>query len=127
MIRRAAMCDVGRINAWVERDSGQESDFSEFVSDPANVVLIEGEGGALFASRGPGIYETHCFFEQRGREVIEIAKAMLAMMREHGARVFIAPIPVTSRKVILFVRLLGWRSHGTAQFPHGLCEIFIGE
>lgn len=127
MIRQAAMSDVAAINGWVKRDSGQDTDFSEFLSNPMNVALIEGEGGALFVWRGPGIYEVHVFFEQRGREVLKLSHAMLAIMRERGARMFWAAVPVESRKVIMFTRLMGWKSHGTARFPHGLCEIFVGE
>ena len=45
------MRDVPQINAWVNRDSGQDADFTEFVSNPMNIALIEGEGGALFVWR----------------------------------------------------------------------------
>lgn len=127
MIRRAAMRDVPDINAWVKRDSGEDVDFSEFVSNAMNVVLLDGDGGAMFVWRGPGIYECHCFFEQRGKQVIEIARAMLAMMRDNGATMFWAAVPVESRHVSMFLRLLGWRSRGVRLFPHGYCEIFEGK
>lgn len=127
MIRRAALCDVADINRWVARDSGEEVDFTHFLSCPLNVALIEGEGGALFVWRGPGIYEVHVFFEQRGRAVIELSHRMLAMMREHGATMFWAAVPVESRKVLMFTRLMGWKSHGVQDFPHGWCEVFSGD
>jgi hypothetical protein len=50
-----------------------------------NVCLLEGEGGALFVWRGPQIYEVHVFFEQRGREVLDLSHRMLEAMRAHGA------------------------------------------
>lgn len=126
-VRRAALCDVPDINKWIERDSGEEVDFTELLSNPLNVCLLSGEGGAIFAWRGPGIFEVHVFFEQRGREVLEISRRMLAMMQEHGAKTFWAAIPVESRHVLMFTRLMGWKSQGTALLPHGACELFLGE
>ena len=92
-----------------------------------NVCLIEGEGGALFVWRGPGIYEVHVFFEQRGREVLDLSRRMLAHMRSNGARLFWAAVPVESRHVIMFTRLMGWKSQGVEQLAHGWCELFLGE
>lgn len=127
-MRLAELADCENINGWVGRDSGREVDFTEFLSCPMNACLIEGNGGALFVWRGPGIFEVHVFFEQRGREVIDLSHKMLAFMRaEFGARLFWAAVPVASRRVIMFTRLMGWKSEGAANFPHGLCEIFVSE
>ena len=84
-----------------------------------NVFLVCGEGGALFVWRGPGIYETHCFFEQRGKEVRDISKEMLRMMSaDFGAKLIWAAIPEESRKVKIYVRWLGFRN----RFGLGLCR-----
>lgn len=123
----ATLADLVRINAWGRRDTGQEVDFSQFLGFGLNVCLIEGEGGAIFVWRGPGIYEVHLFLEQRGKAAFELIRQMLAHMRSKGARTFWAAIPTESRHVIMFTRLLGWKSHGEADFPHGRCEIFSGE
>jgi len=127
VIRYATLEDVERINAWVKRDSGQEVDFSEFLANGMNVCLLEGEGGALFAWRGPGIYEAHAFFAQRGRAVLDLSHRMLAEMRQRGARLFWSAVPVENRKAVLYCRLLGWKSHGVENLPNGRCEIFVGE
>ena len=127
MIRRATLDDVADINRWVERDCGEAVDFTEFLSNPLNVCLLSGEGGAMFVWRGPGIYEAHCFFEQRGREVLDLSRRFLAIMREEGAELFWAAVPVDSRHVIMFLRLLGWKSKGHADLPHARCELFITE
>ena len=124
---RATLEDVDKINEWVWRDSGSKADFYEFILNPQNIALIEGEGGALFVWRGPGIYEVHVFFEQRGRDVIRLSHKMLERMRERGAEMFWAAVPVKARHVIMFTRLMGWKSQGLADFPHGRCEIFVGE
>jgi hypothetical protein len=126
-VHRATRADAERINDWVWRDSGKRPDFTAFLEDRMNVCLIEGEGGAIFVWRGPGIYEVHVFFEQRGREVIELSRRMLDQMRENGAKLFWAAVPVESRHVIMFTRLMGWKSQGVENLAHGWCELFIGE
>jgi hypothetical protein len=125
---RASVEDAERINDWVWRDSGKRPDFAPFLADRHNVFLLEGEGGAAFVWRGPGIYEVHVFFEQRGKAVLELSRAMLAHMRgEHGATLFWAAVPVESRHVIMFTRLMGWKSQGFSDFPQGRCELFTGD
>lgn len=125
---RASVEDAERINEWFWRDSGWRGDFSQFLADRMNVCLIEGEGGALFVWRGPGIYEVHVMFEQRGKAVIELSRRMLDIMRsEKGAKLFWAAVPIESRNVIMFTRLMGWKSRGFADLPQGRCELFIGE
>jgi hypothetical protein len=125
---RASLDDVERINDWVWRDSGSRPDFTQFIADRHNVSLIEGEGGALFVWRGPGIFEVHLFFEQRGKEALTLIRAMFERMREeYGAKLFWAAVPVTSRHVIMFARLVGWKSQGFGDFPQGRCELFQSE
>lgn len=127
MIRRASLDDVEQINDWVWRDSGKRPDFTDFLSDQNNVCLISGEGGALFVWRGPGIYEVHVFFEQRGKEVLRLSRDMLDWMREHGADTFWAAVPIASRRVVMFTRLMGWKLREYRDFPHGVCQIYKGE
>lgn len=128
MIRRASVEDAEQVNDWIWRDSGRRPEFAAFLADRMNVCLIEGEGGAIFVWRGPAIYEVHVFFEQRGREVLKLSREMLRIMREeHGARLFWAAVPVESRHVIMFTRLMGWKSRGVENLAHGWCELFIGD
>lgn len=128
MIRRAGIDDVEDINRWNERDLGYEVDFSEFLENEMNVCLIEGEGGAFFAWRGPGIFEAHAFFSQRGREVISLSHAMLGIMRRnYGAQLFWSLVPTEARHAVIYCRLLGWKSFGIVRPPQGECEIFASE
>jgi hypothetical protein len=125
-IWRATAADAERINDWVWRDSGFRPDFTAFLEEPLNVCLVCGEGGALFVWRGPDIYEVHVFFEERGKAVLKLSHEMLEIMREEfGARIFWAAVPVESRHVIMFTRLMGWKSQGVAMQPQGKCEIFL--
>lgn len=125
-IRRATVADAAAVNSWLERDCGHPVDFTGFLENPLNVCLIAGEGGAAFIWRGPGIYEVHVFFEQRGREVLRLSRLMLDLMRDlYCARLFWAAIPLQSRHVIMFTRLMGWKASGFADLPHGRCELFV--
>ena len=121
-MRRATLDDLDSINEW------GKADFTEFLANGLNVCLIEGNGGALFAWRGPGIYEAHAFFEQRGREVLNLSHRMLEYMRQkHGAWLFWSIVPTQTRHARMYCRLLGWKSHGIVQAPQGECEIFASE
>lgn len=127
-IYRATVEDAERVNDWVWRDSGYRPDFSAFLLNPLNVCLCCGEGGALFVWRGPAIYEVHVFFEQRGKEVLRLSRTFLDIMRgQFGALIFWAAVPVasTSRHVVMFTRLMGWKSCGVARLEQGDCEIFV--
>jgi hypothetical protein len=128
MIRRLFADEAERVNDWVWRDSGKRVEFEPFLSDLNNVCLVSGEGGAIFVWRGPWIYETHVFFEKRGKEVLKLSREMLEWMRrECGAKLFWAAVPIESRHVIMFTRLMGWKSQGIADLSHGTCELFTGE
>lgn len=118
------MADLEDINRWVARD-GPAADFVDFLANDMNIILLAGNGGALFAWRGPRIYEVHVFFEQRGKEVLRVSHEMLRHMREEfAAQLFWSAIPTESRHVIMFTRLMGWKSEGVHPFPQGDCEVF---
>lgn len=111
--------------AWA---AGVDADFSEFLADPMHVCLLDERGGALFAWRGPGTYEAHVFFRVRGREALDLGEEMLAHMRaNYGAERFWALVPVESRRVLMFVRLMGWKSLGPVETRHGWNELFTSE
>jgi hypothetical protein len=133
-MREASLGDLTAICVWIARDSGSsnEAGIQAILHDPMSAVLIEGEGGAIFQWRGPGIFEVHVLFAQRGREVIELSHRMLDYMRANrDAQTFWAAVPwdtsSQSRKVRLFTRLMGWKSRGRANLANGLHELFIGE
>ena len=124
---RATLADVATVNAYVGRDY-PEADFTEFLSEPMHICLIEGCSGALFAWRGPNTFEVHVFFEVRGRAALDLGRRMLERMRTlHDAGQFWSLIPEGSRKVKMFARLMGWKSLGLRETRHGLCELFVSE
>lgn len=116
---------LANARAWA---AGVDADFTEFLADPMHVCLLDERGGALFAWRGPGTYEAHVFFKVRGREALTFGRELLDRMRaEHGAERFWALVPVESRKVLMFTRLMGWKSLGLRETRHGWNELFVGE
>ena len=123
-MREATLADKAMVERWLLRDEGKAVDFSGFFAQPNNVCLIEGDGGALFGWHSPGIYEVHVAFEQRGKDVIALSHRMLDYMREtHGALLFWSYVPVERRRVVMFTRLMGWKSRGRT----GANELFISE
>jgi hypothetical protein len=119
--------DVELVNAMLGRDV-PGVDFTEALSNPLNVCIVEGESGAVFAWRGPGIYEIHLFFAVRGRDALRLFDSMLGIVRSaYGGRFFWALIPVASRNVRMFARLAGFKPDGILETQHGPNELFVSE
>lgn len=124
MIRRETNPEV--VNAMIGRDF-PGVDYSEVLSEPLHVCLVDGDSGAIFAWRGPGTYEAHMFFAVRGRTALRLAHDMLDHMKlYHGARRFwtLFEPDAIARK---FVRLLGWTSKGLVETRHGPNELYTLE
>ena len=116
--------DPAIVNA-VAGQAGIDADFTELLSEPQHVCLIDKGSGALFAWRGPGIFEVHVFFRVRGREALTLGHAMLEMMRrDYGGRLFWSLIPPGSRHVLMFTRLMGWTHRGPVETRHGPQHLF---
>lgn len=127
MIRRATVEDRDEANRLLAMH-GPPADLLDFLSEKMNVCYLAEDGGAMFAWRGPGIYEIHLFLGQRGRDALDVLEGMLQRLREEfDAKLFWAAIPIESRHVIIFARLMGFSSHGIHQFRHGPCEVFSRE
>ncbi|MGX7895468.1 hypothetical protein [Tsuneonella sp. HG222] len=93
------------------------------LDDRRNVCLISEGGGAIFAWRGPGVYEGHSFFRARGTEAITLGKAMLAQMATQASLIW-GLTPLELRHVRWFNRKLGFTSLGLMQAPEGVGELF---
>jgi hypothetical protein len=112
-VRRASVEDAQQLSEWVRRDFSEETDFGIFFANPLNVCFIAGEGAAFFVWHGPGVYETHCCFAERGREVRDLSLGILRTMKDDfGARLIWAAIPNENRKTKFYVRWLGFISAG---------------
>jgi hypothetical protein len=115
------------------RDAGRVNDLSgldlgEAVAEPLHVFLEEGESLGCFVWRGPGVFEFHIQFEVRGRQAIDLLRAMMARMRsDHGARYLWTSIPADKRHVRMFARLVGLSSDGMIDTDQGPHELFYSE
>lgn len=130
-MREAAFADLEAVAVLIGW-GGDDAALSSYLLDPMSICLIEGENCALFVWRGPWIFEVHIALSERGRPALILMRAMLDHVKAtRGARLFWAAIPwdgsKQSRKVRLFARNMGFKSHGLANLAHGLNELFVGE
>jgi hypothetical protein len=99
-------------------------DLSALVNDRRNIILVDGDNLAIFAWRGPGIYEAHLHFTARGRQAITLACEML---RQVDAKMIWSLIPIAAKNVRWFSRQIGFRSLGEMESPEGLHELIMME
>ena len=133
MIRRTF--DAGEVNEYLNDPAIRptiggdgELDATVLLTDRRNICLIGHGGAAMFAWRGPGIYEGHSFLRCRGRAAIMLGVMGLATIFEtHGARMVWGLTPMALRHVRWFNRKLGMQSHGVMETPDGPCELFVME
>jgi hypothetical protein len=132
-MRRATPDDATQINAilndpLVRPTIGVEGqpDATNLLKDARNRLYFDGRGGAIFAWRGPGIYEGHSFFRARGRDAIRAGRECLDLMAD--ARMIWGNTPESNRAARWFNRQLGFRSLGMIDVPElGRCELFVLE
>lgn len=97
-------------------------DAGVLLADQCNICLMDGENGAMFIWRGPGIYEGHSFFTARGRKAITLGKRLLEAL---DADMVWGATPEALRHVRWFNRKIGFQSQGMIDRPEGRCELFV--
>ena len=123
MIRRATEADVAEVNRLVAKH-GPAADMLDFLAEKMNVCYLAEDGGALFAWRGPGIYEIHLFLGQRGRDALDVLEGMLQRLREEfDATLFWAAIPIESRYVT--VDLNADQNYSTAEVGNFISDYIL--
>lgn len=131
MIRRTF--DPAEVNVLLNEPDVRENlggfgplDARDLLSDRRNICLVGDMGGAMFAWRGPGIFEGHSFFRCRGKSAILLGAWLLALLfEEHNARMVWGLTPEHLKHVRWFNRQVGFRSHGLMETPDGMCELFV--
>lgn len=128
MIRRTF--DTAEINELINHPDirptvGGEGDLdaAALLADRRNICLVDEGGGAIFAWRGPGVFEGHSFFRVRGREAIRLGKQFLSAVSDAADLVW-GLTPESLRHVRWFNRQVGFRSRGMMETPDGRCELF---
>lgn len=99
---------------------------ADFLDDPENVAIVNGEDISLFEGSDSNDFEVHFLYKSSGRAAIDASKAALAsMFKDHGAELIFGMTPVELRHARLHARLIGGRSGGIRQTEHGACELFV--
>lgn len=92
-------------------------DAADWIADPSHFALRDGDDLALFEAgdEWPGPLCAHVLFASRGRQALDVARAMLAQAFAFGATRILGETPVKYRHALLFVRRLGFVPYGEAE------------
>lgn len=132
MIRRATVADYDAIKAICNdpavrkhmSDTTTEIDPLQWLMEPRNIILFDGDNVALFLWRWIGIYEGHVLFRSRGKQALVIAQTMLAMIFSTGAGMVLAVVNHRLPHAAWFLRRLGFSPRGMVQTIEGASEMF---
>lgn len=103
-----------------------EFDPAAWLASPTNIALTDKRNLALFAGTAPGVFEAHWFFAARGREALDLGRAVLrSMFNDHGAQVIRGLTPIECTASAWFNRQLGGKSLGIIATAHGAAELFV--
>lgn len=104
-------------------------DAEDWFADDSNYAIIEGRNIAFGEYKSPGVYWVHfCFDEARGREAIELTKAMfIEFCDKCPVKIAIGLICVDNRKARWLIRQVGFKSLGEVDTENGLCEMFYSD
>lgn len=97
----------------------------DWVSDPRNIAVMEGDDLALFDYEAPGIYQGHFLFQSRGKEAVEATRILTRRMFEHGARMLVGYVPVCNRKAGVIARMAGWHYAGIKATEDGPMFVYL--
>jgi hypothetical protein len=97
----------------------------DWVADPRNVAVWEGDDLALFDYVGPGMYEGHFLFQSRGKEAVRVAKLLTHRMFDHGAKMLIGYVPLENRKAGVIAHMAGYHYAGIKQTEYGPMMVYL--
>lgn len=122
-LRRATIADLAEVTQLLRDVHGDDLDPTALLSDERNRLYFDARGGAVFAWRGPGIYEGHSFFRPPAKAAIQAGREILELMS--GARMIWGLTPENNNDARRLNRLLGLKSQGMLDTPEGRCELFV--
>jgi hypothetical protein len=101
-------------------------DLTEWLANPLNLALQEGQNIAFAEFKSPGVYWVHfCFDEARGRRAIELTQKMFSeFCRLRPVQTAIGMIALENRKARWLIRQVGFTSLGEVDGPAGPSEMF---
>lgn len=98
----------------------------DWVSDPRNIAVYEGDDLALFDYEGPGFYQGHFLFQSRGKEAVEVTKILCKrMFAETDAVLLMGLVPVKYRKAGVIARMAGFKLMGKQHTEHGQVFVYL--
>lgn len=107
-------------------DNAKEVDPVEWISNKANVLLINNKGDvAIFEHETPGVVTGHYYFTSRGRAAINVGKQFIQEVFDEGVQLIRGLTPLTNLGARWMSRRLGFTSHGVVQTLSGPHELFI--
>lgn len=106
-----AVVNHSDVRPWVGGGSGP-LDLTPLVADPANVLLMNEQGGVLFQKHEPGLYEAHTQFLPDGRgaqAVASVADALRWMFTRSDAVEIVTKVPAGNGGALGLVRAIHGR------------------
>ena len=107
------------------RDICPLEDLATWYTLPKCLMLIDGQDVGLATYDYPGVYTVHWYYQSRGRDAIELAKKMCALMfTDYGAQALRGIIKHRLKASRWATRQVGFKSTGFVTDAHGEeCEV----
>jgi hypothetical protein len=102
-------------------------DVEDWIAKPENYAVKSGNNVAFGEYKSPGVYWVHfCFDTAKGREAINLTKAMLTSLYETmPIKTAVGLINEDNRKARWLIFQVGFKSLGMVETKdNGLCEMF---
>lgn len=100
---------------WPESWVSSEKNFA-FIDDHGNIGLLD--------YQGPGLYEPHLYFSDRGREAMNRAEAMIDWtFQTTPAKTLIGKTPILCKGAWFIVRWLGFQRLGVIETDFSPCYL----
>lgn len=103
----------------------QNFDARDWLEDPNNIALSDGQNMMLFTRESDDTYCGHWLLVDRGKQAFLAATELLRhLFLDHGARTVYGLVPAHCRASAWFTRQMGFRSSGMEETEMGAQERF---
>lgn len=109
------------------RDIIEDLDVKGWLENPNNICLVDDRGNiGLLDYASPGLYNVHCFFQDRGKDAIKHGRAMLKYAFHYDeVKVMRGLTPLKLIGARWFNRKMGMQSEGVLYYGDEPSELFI--
>lgn len=104
----------------------QNFDDDEWLSNPLNVMFVEGESVGQAEFNAPGVYTMHYYFNNlHGKKARDLARKMIReMFNNYEAKILRGITPIENRPALLMARMVGCQSLGFVSRGDEKFEVF---